>query len=161
MPSYLFARKGTPSNTAVPQGATAVPSANRMMRSLALDGAGMTVEPSNPATVGAGGSRWWAGPPQNVMYIAYIVGNTSDATGNNTQPVAAGATNFSPDNPFAGVGFWGKNTGNLNDTALFLEIGRQFKKVQDGGTDPGPFASSAALQSYLITLGAWSNYTGP
>ena len=156
MASYLFARKGSPSNTGVPQGATAVPNANRLMRSLTLDGAGMVPDVSNPATVGAGGSRWFAGPDQSYLYIAYIVGSTNDATGNNNQPTVGIDT--TPDNPLAGVGFWGRPSVTT-DTAMFLKIGQWFRRVQDGNN--APFSTSAEVNTYLASLGAWSNYTGP
>lgn len=156
--AYLFARKGSPSNTAVPQGATAVPGTNRLMRSLADDGAGMLPDVSNPGTVGAGGSRWFAGPPQTVLYIAYIVGNVSDAAGDNTQPVRPEVVDLMPDNPFAGVGFWGR-TAATNDTSVYLKIGQWFRRVQGGGD--APFATSADVTAYLLSVGAWSNYTGP
>ena len=157
MASYLFARRGTPSNTGLPQGATAVPNTNRLMRSLTLDGAGMVPDVSNPGTVGAGGSRWFAGPDQSYLYIAYIVGSTNDATGNNLQPVNPGV-DVAPDNPQAGVGFWGRPAATT-DTAMFLKIGQWFRRVQDGASPP--FSTSAEVNTYLASLGAWSNYTGP
>ena len=157
--AYLFARKGNPSSTGVPQGATAVPNTGGLMRSLADNGTGMIPEPSDPASAGAQGMRWWAGPPQNIMYIVGVQGKMADADNSNNQPLPplVIAPPF-PDSPLGGVTFWGRPSALLTDSTLYVQIGNWAYRVKTG--NPGTFNTPADVTNWLQTVGFWSNYTG-
>jgi hypothetical protein len=109
-------------------------------------------------------NKWWDGPDETAenarmrLFIAHPVpfdGNTGNP---NTQDIPGGVTP-SPDNPGAGVGFWGSTSAvSTSDTSKYIAIGNNAYRIVTG--TPGVFTTDVQVRAWVKTNGFWDNYTG-
>ena len=110
-------------------------------------------------------NKWWDGPdetPENSrlrLFIAHPVPFDGNVGNPNTQDIPGGVTP-SPDNPGAGVGFWGSTSAvSTSDTSKYIAIGNNAYRVFTNGT-PGVFTTDVQVRAWVKARGFWDNYTG-
>ena len=108
-------------------------------------------------------NKWWDGPSEVIgqeprLFIAHPV-PFDGSTGNpNNQPIPGGV-NPNPDNPDAGVGFWGSpSAGSTSDTSKYIAIGNNAYRIVIG--TPGVFTTDVQVRAWVKAQGFWDNYTG-
>lgn len=108
-------------------------------------------------------NKWWDGPSEVIgqearLFIAHPVPFDGNPGNPNTQDIPGGV-NPNPDNPDAGVGFWGSPSAtNPNDTSKYIAIGNSAYRVFTGA--PGVFTTDVQVRSWVKAQGFWDNYTG-